>query len=161
MKGLEPTLLEKLFDDDPRTSALPAWSGALTLEQMKETVARDLEGLLNTRAAYDVQSLAAFPECQHSLMTYGLDDFSAMSLANGQDRARICRSLEGAIARHERRLRAVQVSLESNSLPGGGLHFTIHAVLDVSPTREPVSFDATLQPSTLQYQVSRLRRQAA
>jgi len=105
--------------------------------------------------------MAEFPNCKQSLLTYGLADFSAMSLANAYDRAAICRSLEQAVARHERRLKNVGVSLEVGSQFGGGLHFTINALLDLEPAREPVSFDAMLQPSTLQYQVSRTRRQQA
>ncbi|WP_218569874.1 type VI secretion system baseplate subunit TssE [Pseudomonas sp. Hp2] len=152
--------MEKLFDDAPRS---PASSGnvfkAMSLEQYKESIARDLEGLLNSRAAFNEEGLDAFPQCRQSLMTYGLCDFSAMSLANAYDRAAICRSLERAVTRHERRLRNVNVKLEAGTQPGGGLHFTIHALLDLEPAREPVSFDAMLQPSTLQYSVSRLRRQ--
>lgn len=160
MKGLEPSLLEKLFDEAPK-SMTTGLASAVSLEQFKESVARDLEGLLNTRSAFGEVALEAFPECRQSLMTYGLDDFSALSLANGYDRARICQSLERAIGRHEKRLRNVQVMLENGQQPGGGLHFCIHAVLNVEEAREPVSFDALLQPSTLQYQVSRLRRQVA
>lgn len=160
MKGLEPSLLEKLFDDAPRSRAGSGYK-AVSLEQHKESIARDLEGLLNSRAAFAEDALAEFPNCCQSLMTYGLGDFSAMSLANAYDRAAICRSLEQAVARHERRLRNVNVKLEVGMQLGGGLHFTIHALLDMELAREPVSFDAMLQPSTLQYQVSRMRRQVA
>ena len=161
MKGLEPSLLEKLFDDAPKSPASGNVFKALSLEQYKESVARDLEGLLNSRAVYDEDGLEAFPQCRQSLMTYGLRDFSAMSLANAYDRAAICRSLEHAVRRHERRLRNVSIKLETDAQPGGGLHFTIHGLLDLEMAREPVSFDAMLQPSTLQYSVSRLRRQAS
>ncbi len=161
MKGLEPSLLEKLFDDAPRNPSGVGVIRPVSLEQYKESVARDLEGLLNSRSAFTEEDLAAFPECQRSLMTYGLCDFAAMSLASAYDRATICRSLERAIARHEKRLHHVQVQLDSGNKAGSGLHFTIHGMLDVNPAREPISFDAMLQPTTLQYSVSRLRRQAA
>lgn len=161
MKGFEPSLLEKLFDDEPRATAASGVFKSISLEQYKESVARDLEGLLNSRAAFSEDVLKRFPNCQRSLVTYGLCDFSTMSLANAYDRAQICRSLELAIARHEPRLHHVRVQLESNSRSSvGGLHFAIHGLLDIHPAREPVSFDALLQPSTLQYSVSRLRRTA-
>ncbi|MGQ4581983.1 MULTISPECIES: type VI secretion system baseplate subunit TssE [unclassified Lysobacter] len=160
MKGFEPSLLEKLFDDEPRATAASGIFKSISLDQYKESVARDLEGLLNSRAAFTEDALKAYPNCQKSLMTYGLRDFSSKSLANGHDRAAICRSLEQAIARHESRLHNVRVSLESNGRAIGGLHFSIHGLLDVQPAREPISFDAMLQPSTLQYSVSRLRRAA-
>ena len=160
MKGFEPSLMEKLLDDAPGTAAGGAFK-SVSVEQYKESVARDLEGLLNSRAAFSEQDLASHPNCRQSLMTYGLCDFSAMSLANAHDRAAICRSLEQAIARHEPRLSSVQVHLEPGGELGGGLHFTIQALLDLQPAREPVSFDAMLQPSTLQYSIGRPRRQAA
>lgn len=161
MKGFEPSLLEKLFDDAPRAPAASGIFRTISLEQYKESVARDLEGLLNSRAAYTEDSLKAYPHCQKSLMTYGLRDFSTLSLANAGDRAAICRSLEQSIARHEPRLHNVRVTLEANARSVGGLHFSIHALLDLQPAREPISFDALLQPSTLQYSVSRLRRAVA
>lgn len=161
MKGFEPSLIEKLLDDAPGKPGTGGLARALSVEQYKESVARDLEGLLNSRSAYSAVDLAQFPNCRQSLMTYGLRDFSSMSLASAYDRAAICQSLEEAIARHEPRLSSVQVRLDSDGRLGGGLHFTIQALLDLQPAREPVSFDALLQPTTLQYSVSRMRRQAA
>ncbi|GHA82236.1 type VI secretion system baseplate subunit TssE [Cognatilysobacter bugurensis] len=162
MKGFEPSLFEKLFDDEPRSASAAGMLKSISLEQYKESVAHDLEGLLNSRCAFTDDRLKPFPNCQKSLVTYGLRDFSTMSLANAYDRASICRSLEQAIALHEPRLHNVRVGLESSTRNSvGGLHFAIHALLDVRPAREPISFDAMLQPSTLQYSVSRLRRVAA
>ena len=161
MKGFEPSLLDKLLDDAPRAKPGGNVFKSISLDQYKESVARDLEGLLNSRSAFSEEDLAAYPECRQSLMTYGLCDFSSMSLANAYDRVAICRSLEHAIARHERRLHNVQVRLDSDLHMGTGLHFTISGLLDLQPAREPVSYDAMLQPTTLQYSVSRMRRQAA
>ena len=160
MKGFEPSLLDKLFDEAPRAAAGGVFK-SVSLEQYKESVARDLEGLLNSRSAFSEDELEAFPNCRRSMMTYGLGDFSGLSLANGHHRAAICRSLEQSIARYEPRLHNVQVALEGSGRGPGALHFTIHALLDLHPAREPVSFDAMLQPNTLQYSVSRLRRAAA
>ncbi|WP_269791111.1 type VI secretion system baseplate subunit TssE [Stenotrophomonas sp. Iso1] len=158
MKGLEPSLLEKLFDDTPKQLGAGAAFKSVSLDQYKESIARDLEGLLNSRAAFQESDMEEFPNCRQSLLTYGLADFSAMSLANAYDRSQICRSLEQAVGRHERRLKNINVCLDASNQFAGGLHFTIHALLDLEPAREPVSFDAMLQPSTLQYQVSRARR---
>ncbi|MDR7192649.1 type VI secretion system baseplate subunit TssE [Luteimonas terrae] len=161
MKGFEPSLLEKLFDEAPRSPGRGNVLQAVSVEQYKESVANDLEGLLNSRAAFGTDALSGFPNCCQSLLTYGLVDFSSMSLANAYDRAAICRSIEQAISRHETRLHDVHVTLDANPCLGAGLHFTINALLDLQPAKEAVSFDALLQPSTLQYSVSRMRRQAA
>ena len=93
-------------------------------------------------------------------MTYGLNDFAVLSLASHNDRAFICASIRNAIARHEQRLREVSVSLELNAQSTNALYFAIRAKLVVHPAAEPVSFDAMLQASTLQYSVTRSRRGA-
>ncbi|WP_341675239.1 type VI secretion system baseplate subunit TssE [Niveibacterium sp. SC-1] len=157
MAGFDPTLFERLFDAAPHRphedTPLRRWN----TEQLKESVARDLESLLNTRAFADTEALAPFPEAARSLASYGMTDFVGMSLANPADRDRICRTLERAIARHEPRLRQVLVILETDRNAIGCLQFGIRAVLQVSSSAEPVSFDALLQPDTLQYAVSKSR----
>lgn len=152
MKGFEPSLFDKLFDGDGQT---PHALRRLSVEEIKETVARDIEALLNTRMVFTEASLKRFPECQRSVLTYGLSDFSGLSLASFYDREFICRSLEQAIARHEPRLTQVRVVLQVDSRATSVLYFAITAMLDVGPAHEPVTFDATLQPSTLQYSVSK------
>ncbi len=156
MKGFEPSLLDKLFDDEPH-APLPTAMRQLTLEELKSTVARDIEALLNTRIVIDEAQLSGLPECKRSLLTYGLNDFAGLSLASYYDRNYICQSLTKAIERHEPRLRNVTVSLEVSERNTNALCFGITAMLLVGPAREPVSFDALLQPSTLQYSVTRGR----
>ncbi|MDR1075789.1 MAG: type VI secretion system baseplate subunit TssE [Xanthomonadaceae bacterium] len=161
LKGFEPSLLDKLLDDSPKRSDSSSVFKSVSLEQHKESVARDLEGLLNSRAAFSEDELERYPNCRKSLVTYGLCDFSGLSLANAYDRAKICRSLEQAIARHESRLVNVKVSINASGRSASALHFTISALLNIRPAREPVSFDALFQTNTQQYSVSRLRRAAS
>ena len=49
IKGFEPSLFDKLFDDPP----LAAVRRKLSLDELKDSVARDLEALLNTRVVFD------------------------------------------------------------------------------------------------------------
>ncbi|WP_354686757.1 type VI secretion system baseplate subunit TssE [Cupriavidus necator] len=156
MKGFEPSLLDKLFDDEPH-APLPSALRQLSLEELKATVARDIEALLNTRIVYEDADFSGLPECRRSVLTYGLNDFAGLSLASFDDRHYICQSLRNAIERHEPRLQNVNVSLAINERATSVLCFGISAVLLVGPAREPVSFDAMLQPSTLQYSVTRGR----
>lgn len=155
MNGFEPGLLDKLFDDDWRGPASPVLRH-LSLEEVKNMVARDLESLLNTRMVFNDAKLESFPECRRSVMTYGLSDFSGLSLASHYDRSFICRSLEQAIARHESRLRDVAVTLEVDGQTSTNmLYFGITALLVLPELAEPVNFDAMLQPTTLQYSITR------
>jgi type VI secretion system protein ImpF len=156
MKGFEPSFLDKLFDSDPRSPASPVLR-RLSVDELKEAVARDIEALLNARIVFHEEDLKAFPECKRSILTYGMNDFAGLSLASHADRVFICRSLELAIARHEPRLKNVHVHLDIDKNSINILHFGIRALLVVADAREPINFDALLQPSTLQYTVSKSR----
>ncbi len=156
MNRFEPGLLDKLFGDDPHQPA-SAVVRQLSLDELKGTVAGHIESLLNARITFTDQRLAGFDECQRSVLTYGLNDFTGLSLASHDDRSTICDSIRRAIERHERRLQEVKVDLEVNAQSTNVLCFAIKAMLVVHPAAEPVNFDAMLQPSTLQYSVTRAR----
>ncbi len=156
IKGFEPSLFDKLFDDPP----LAAVRRKLSLDELKDSVARDLEALLNTRVVFDEALAQDYPLAQASVASFGLADFAGLSLASVHDRQRICTGIERAVALHEPRLRDVWVELELQRQAINALHFSIRAVLVVNPAQEPVAFDALLQPTSLQYSVSRARRAA-
>jgi type VI secretion system protein ImpF len=157
----QPTLFERLADQFPREQSEKHPLRLITADELKESVARDLESLLNCRCASGDDFLDGYPEAQQSICSYGMNDFVGLSLANPADRNHICRSLERTIAIHERRLKQVRVSLTLENGAVNRLKFSINALLIVHPSTEPVFFDALLQPSTLQYSVMNARRVAA
>ncbi len=160
MKGFPQTLFDKLLGEQSSKTANPAVT-RLTMEQVKDSVALDLEALLNTRAVISEDTLESFPECNRSIMSYGLSDFAGLSLASIDDRAFVCRGLERTISRHEPRLRNVRATLEIDKNSINKLYFGITALLVVHESKEPVSFDALLQPSTLQYSINSSKRTTA
>ena len=149
MNGYTPGLLDRL---------LGAHLGVLSLEQYKDSVARDLEDLLNTRCALPEELLRAYPECARSIVNYGLIDFAGLCLNSAEDRDRVCTALKVAIERHEPRLRHVQARLERERGSINRISFAITATLAGMPQRETVSFDAVLQPSSLHYSINRNAR---
>ena len=157
----QPTLFERLQDNASQRSAevdpLRGW----TVEELKDSVARDLESLLNSRNAIDLGELGRYEQVRSSIVSYGMCDFVGRSLANPADRLFICRTLEQTIAAHEPRLRDVVVSLVVDERAVNVLHFGISAVMVVHPAQEPVSFDAVLQPTTQRYSVSQGRPRLA
>ncbi|QYF92745.1 type VI secretion system baseplate subunit TssE [Massilia sp. PAMC28688] len=159
MKGFTPGLFDRLMD-----SPVSGASGTvmrMSVEDLKDSVARDLEALLNTRTVIEEVLLKRYPECSRSIYTYGLNDFAGRSLSSPDDRAYICMCLEKAIARHEPRLRNVKASLEIREESINSLNFAITALMVVSTSQEPVNFDAVLQPSSLHYTISKARRAAS
>lgn len=160
MKGFTPGLFDRLMDV-PVSGATGGTVSRMSLEELKDSVARDLESLLNTRTVIQEEVLKRFPECARSIVTYGLADFAGRSLSSSDDRAYICMCLEKAIARHEPRLRNVKASLEVRADAINRLNFAITALLIVNASQEPVNFDAVLQPSSLHYTISKARRIAS
>lgn len=154
MKGFTPGLLDRLMVDEGAAGA------ALGVEQLKDSVARDLEALLNTRIALDVAHLDGYPEARASILHYGLIDFAGFCLTSSVDRAAVCASIEDAIASHEPRLQGVRAVLEPAAGDVNRLHFAIHARLAVDGLFEPVNFNAVLQPSSLRYEINRTARPA-
>jgi type VI secretion system protein ImpF len=149
MSGFTPSLLDRLFGEHDRP---------LTLEQYKDSVARDLEELLNTRCALSQEWMDTYPECMRSIANYGLMDFAGMCLSSSDDRARLCAALKSAIERHEPRLRNVQARLEREAGSINRVNFAIAGTLAGLAHAEPVSFDAVLQPSSLHYSINRSAR---
>lgn len=158
MNAFMPGLLDRLMDE--RGDA--AQPGApVTIEQFKDSVARDIEALLNTRIALDAGRLDGFALARASILHYGLIDFAGFCLTSSADRATVCASIEAAIAAHEPRLSEVRARLEPLGGDVNRLQFAIHArLLAGGPggAREaagPVSFSAVLQPSSLHYEIGR------
>ena len=159
MQRFIPPLLDRLIDAAPQSPSEPL-RPAMSIEQLKDAVARDVESLLNARRGSSHESLDGYRHARQSVAAFGLDDFVAMSMSSAVDRAAICRSIERAITDHEPRLRNARVALERRDADTQKLRFTIHAMLIAHPLQEPVNFDAVLQTTTQNYAVQTGRRGA-
>ena len=82
MNHIVPSILDRLLDDEPEVSREPLPNRFQNLSQLKKAVARDLEALLNTRQEILEELPPEFTEVSRSLITYGLPDFSSLSLLN-------------------------------------------------------------------------------
>jgi type VI secretion system protein ImpF len=155
MKGFVPGLLDRLMAETANGGGVVP---RMSIDQLKDSVARDLEALLNTRVAIPPAVLADYPLARASILNYGLADFAGMCLSSSEDRQAICASLKAAIETHEPRLTDVSALLEAE---GGGvnrLNFVISAKLLVDTGAEPVNFNAVLQPSSLRYSIVKSQR---
>ena len=161
MKGFTPGLFDRLLGAPTRAAggAVGAVS-RMSVEDMKDAVARDLEALLNTRMVLPDGLLEGYPECSNSIVSYGMNDFADLSLSSPSDRAYICSCIESTIACHEPRLRNVKAALEMRVGAVNRLDFSITALLVLSTAQESVNFDAVLQPSTLSYSINKAGRPA-
>src|SRR6516164_6670828 len=90
---LVPSVLDRLLDDDPTVSREAMRSRSQILREMKLSVHRDLENLLNTRRRC-LPVPADLKELGKSLVSYGIPDVSGANLGASEARERLVRSLE-------------------------------------------------------------------
>jgi len=137
------SVLDRLVDFEPEASHEALASRSKTLRQLKQAVRRDLEWLLNTRQCFEVPE--DLPALRDSFLSYGLPDFSTLSVKNAEDQSSLVAALENTLRRFEPRLEDVAVSLATVSPLERALRFRIDARLRVDPVPEPITFDTTLQ----------------
>ena len=141
-----------LFDRLPPTTKQDRLG--MSLQELRESVATDLEDLLNSRMANFNDSIDAFPLVKKSIVQFGIIDFVGLSTANPTDRDKICQSIAASITAHEPRLKQIKVEMLLDGQNMGALCLSIQAYLNIHPLYEPVIFDALLKPTTQQYVIS-------
>lgn len=151
-----PSFLDKLIHKSLNERPGEVLPG-LSLDELKDSVAADLEALLNTRCALSEDEQQHYPLSARSVANYGVADFASRSLCSGLDRDFICQAIQRAIERQDGRLRAITVSLQAEAGAFNRLNFTIRATLRVSDVGEHVSFDARFEPTLQRYSVARQR----
>lgn len=150
---LTPSILDRLLDFEPGMSKEPPRSQAQSLADLKKSVKRDLEWLLNTRHT-PIEIPETLEELNESMAVYGLPDLTALSVKNPNEQNRLAKSIETALRVFEPRFINVKVSLEPISSTDRQLRFHIEAHLDIEPVPEPVSFDTVLQVGSGEFAVS-------
>lgn len=147
------SLVDRLIDREPQNASDSYITRPQSVRQLKASLRRDLEWLLNSRQNPDAVS-EEFPELNRSLYNYGLPDFSSLSLNSPKDRNWLLRYLATTVETFEPRLRDVKVSLlETPSSTTRVLRFQIEALLMMDPAPEQVSFDTVLQLTSGEYQI--------
>jgi type VI secretion system protein ImpF len=150
---LVPSVLDRLIDHEPDLSREAAKSRHQVLRELKESVRRDLEDLLNTRQRWPTWP-AHLTELKYSLVNYGVPDFTGAGMGAAKDLQEVGRALQAVIQQQEPRFKRVKVALLDNAEPlDRTLRFRIDALLLVDPAPEPVVFDSSLSPGTGSFEV--------
>lgn len=144
------SVLDRLIDYEPEATQEPLASRSKNLRQLKQSVKRDLEWLLNTRCI--ATGLPPdLPETNKSLAAYGLPDFTSINVRSEDDQELMRKAISAAIKLFEPRLEAVTVTFEPMYEGELMMHFRIDGRLKVDPAPEPVTFDTVLEPIHHQY----------
>jgi type VI secretion system protein ImpF len=150
---LTPSLLDRLVDLEPRVSHEPVQYRLIDIREIKASVIRDLENLLNTRKNIQ-QPPPTCPEVTDSLFTYGLRDHSAENPKSPAVRQKLRQELEKIIATFEPRLQNVSVRAEAPGKGQRALRFRISALLVIDPVSEPISFDTYFDLNRSDFRIS-------
>ena len=142
------------MDYEPGVSHEPVQYRLLSIGQIKASVVRDLENLLNTRR-YIFSPPIAYREVNNSLFVYGLRDFTAQSPKSVSVRQQLRQDVEKTISRFEPRLKNVTVHLETPTEKERNLRFRISGLLVVEPVAEPVTFDTYFDVNRGEYVISK------
>ena len=145
---LLPSVLDRLLDEQSH-----GVNDGQRLEELKAAVARDLEAFLNSRRRC-ISPPDDLTELDHSIVDYGIEDFTGANMATPDRRERFRAAVESAIRRYEPRFAAVEVVI----LPDDGgrdrtLRFRIEGLLHAEPAPEPLVLDSRIDPLTCTYEI--------
>ncbi len=123
------------------------------LRELKQSVRRDLENLLNTRHCWDTWP-DEYEQLETSLVNYGIPDFTGVNMSLPSEREHLRKVVEKVIRHFEPRFKTVQVRLVANADDfDRTLRFRIDGLLYAEPAPEPVVFDSQMEPSSAVFEV--------
>jgi len=133
---LQPSLLDRLTDDDPSSRVEPRARRVLSLRRLRESVLRDLAWLLNTGCLGQIEDLSEYPEVEHSVLNYGLFDLAGTVLSSA-DVPAIERRLRQAVIDFEprilRKTLKVRVIRSQDAMSRNAMRFHIEGELWSQP----------------------------
>lgn len=146
-------LLDRLLDDEPKIKSEAPMSRSASLARLKTAVRRDLENLLNTRRTPDFIPEGSV-EILRSVYYYGLPDITSMPANFLYEQNKLLQSIETALKTFEARLDGVRVSLVPVAGQSRVLRFVIDGMLRIDPLPEHVVYDASIELTSLEVQIS-------
>jgi type VI secretion system protein ImpF len=158
-RTVQPSLLDRLTDNDPRSSADARTTFAESVRRFKASLQRDLEWLLNTRRIAEPLPEDWFEQVPRSVYYFGIPDITSLSRDTRDSRNILLRDVEAAIATFEPRLTDVRITVveAEGEQFRRELRFHIEATLRMDPTPEQVVFDTVLNFASGQYDVAGVR----
>lgn len=132
---LQPSLLDRLTDQDASTKREPRDRHVLSTQQLRQAVLRDLTWLLNTDSL-NTDELESYPLVRESVLNFGFRDLTGTT-ASGLDAGEVKKRLIQAIKYFEPRIRAstlrVNVLVAEDSYSRNSVAFEIRGQLWAEP----------------------------
>lgn len=145
-KELRPSILDRLLDDEPHIQVEADKNRHQHLRELRNSVKRDLESLLNTRYRM-VEPPEEFPNLEVSILNYGLPDLATVNIADMEKKKAFTKHLEKILRDYEPRFKSVKVNhINNKDTTDRTLRFRIDATMYADPAPEIVIFDSVLDP---------------
>jgi type VI secretion system protein ImpF len=155
-KKLRPSILDRLFDNEPHNQVEPKLEHHQVLKQLRNSIRRDLECLLNTRF-HLIQPSSDLVEVDKSIFNYGLPDLATVNIMDIERRKNFINHLENTLKNYEPRFKSVRVSfIENTETVDRTLRFRIDTVIYADPLPEVVVYDSILDSVTRSVSVKEL-----
>jgi type VI secretion system protein ImpF len=152
--NLKASFLDRLIDEEPNQADAPVQESLVSVGQIKASVIRDLENLLNTKRRIHYVS-PNYREVLKSGFIYGLSDYTASNPGSVTVKQQLRQEIEKVISMFEPRLQNVTVQIDTDGKKFHALRFRINAVLVIDPIKEPVSFDTYFDAVRGIYRITR------
>ena len=135
---LQPSLLDRLTDNDPGKTAEPLSQRVLSVQRLREDVIENLLSLLGTTNLAAVShDLPDYPEATKSVVNYGIPDLAGVT-ASSIDPIALARSVREAVLVFEPRLNRtslqVRAIIAGEQMAHNTLVFEIEGELWADPT---------------------------
>lgn len=133
---LQPSLLDRLTDDQPDRKQESRDQRVLTLQKLRDCVLRDLSWLFNTVNLNAIQDLSPYAEIMRSVINYGMPDLAGHTASSVEIHS-LERLLKQAILDYEPRLirNSVRVKLKvsESRMNHNAMTFDVEADLWADP----------------------------
>ena len=133
---LQPSLLDRLIDEEPEKDVESRSDRVLSLRQLRAAVLRDLAWLFNTSRLDAVQDLSDYPEVRRSVLNYGIPDLTGHT-ASSIDTKDLERMLRQAVLEFEPRLLRdslrIRLDVNEDQMNHNAMTFNIEAQLWAQP----------------------------
>lgn len=133
---LQPSLLDRLTDDDPAAKQEPREKRVLNIQRLRESVVRDLGWLLNTAHLEASVPLDGYPFVARSTLNYGLPDITGRT-ASSVDVGDLEKMIRQCIRDFEPRILPesikVKVQVDGGKMGPNALTFLIEGELWAQP----------------------------
>jgi type VI secretion system protein ImpF len=145
---LHRSMLDRLMDFEPDLAEDRLKTIGKQVEEVRESLRRDLEALLNTRRSPQTPP-KTLAELDRSLVSFGVDGFFTTALVTASQREQFAQRLESRIRLFEQRLDSVRVSVLPVRHPNErSLRLRIEASYVAQEGMPAIAFETAVDPST-------------